>query len=38
MFDVPVSAVRSGGRRRPLALARGLSCYWAVRELGMTAA
>jgi REP element-mobilizing transposase RayT len=38
MFDVPVSAMRSGGRRRPLAMARGLSCYWAVRELGMTAA
>ena len=36
--DVPVAAVRSGGRHRPRAQARALACYWAVRELGMTAA
>jgi len=38
VFDVPVAAVRSGGRHRPRALACSLACYWAVRELGMTAA
>ena len=38
MFNVSAEALRSGGRHRPRGLVGSLSCYWAVRERGMTAA
>ena len=38
LFDVPAEQVLSGGRQRPRALARSLTCYWAVRDLGLTSA
>ena len=38
LFDVPVEQVLSGGRQRLRAMARSVTCYWAVREVGLTSA
>jgi hypothetical protein len=38
VFDVPVPDVLRSGHRRPLALARSLACYRAVREPGLPSA
>jgi len=38
LFDVSTEDVLAGGRQRPRALARSLTCYWAVRHLGLSTA
>ena len=37
LLDMPVEQVWSKGKYRPIVAARSLLCYWAVRELGMSA-
>jgi putative transposase len=37
LCEVPAERVLSGGRQRPRSRARALTCYWAVRRLGLPA-
>jgi REP-associated tyrosine transposase len=37
LLEMPVEKVWSKGKYRPIVAARSLLCYWAVRELGMSA-